>query len=337
MKTAKTLLPELIQSCWYGQSRWALLLLPFSWIFALIAASRRWAYRTGLFNVAHAAVPVVVVGNISVGGTGKTPVVAWLAARLRDSGYSPAIVSRGYGGQVSSEPRLLDAFSTPAEVGDEPVLLQKITGCPVIVCGDRAAAVERAAAEGVNVVISDDGLQHYGMHRVAEIAVVDGQRGFGNGYLMPAGPLREPVSRLDAADAVLVNHGSGDIPGFEFTLRQTGAIRLGDSALCDLNEFAGSEVWGLAGIGNPQRFYTQLREHGLLVREVSVPDHGKVDIEALLKQRDMPVFMTAKDAVKYSASDKQQLWYVPVDIEITSQDADEIMSRIRRRLAKNHE
>jgi tetraacyldisaccharide 4'-kinase len=332
MKKAKALLTELLESSWYGRSRWSLLLLPLAWVFGLLAAIRRLAYRLGIFKVVRASIPVIVVGNISVGGTGKTPVVGWLVNRLKESGYSPAIVSRGYGGQKFTQAHLLSTSSQAAEVGDEPLLLQQLTGCPVAVCTDRAAAVALVAANGADVVISDDGLQHYRMHRDVEIVVIDGQRGFGNGFLLPAGPLREPVSRLQSVEAVLINQGSGKIPGFHFCLRQQGAISLDGGSHRDLKDFADREVWAIAGIGNPQRFYNELREAGLIVHEIAVPDHGTVSIEALLANKKLPVFMTAKDAVKYTAREGQELWYVPVDLDIDSDDAVAIFNKITGRL-----
>ncbi len=333
MKKVTTLLPEWLQSCWYGRSRWSLLLLPLAWVFALLAAVRRFAYRKGIFKVVHTSIPVIVVGNISVGGTGKTPVVGWLAGQLKEKGYKPGIVSRGYGGHASAEARLLTATSLAEEVGDEPVLLRRLTGCPVAVCADRAAAVALVTANGADVVISDDGLQHYRMHRDVEIVVVDGQRGFGNGFLLPAGPLREPVSRLQSADVVLVNQSKGEVAGSCFYLEQQGAINLADSRERQLKEFSGQDVWGLAGIGNPQRFYRELREAGLVVHEVAVPDHGTVNIDELLLKNNRPVFMTAKDAVKYLPNDHKELWYVPVKLQFEPDDAAAVFGKINKRLA----
>ncbi|NND54734.1 MAG: tetraacyldisaccharide 4'-kinase [Gammaproteobacteria bacterium] len=298
---------------WYGRAWWAIPLLPFAALFWLVSVTRRFLYRSKIWRRPDLPVPVVVVGNITVGGTGKTPVVAWLAGQLREAGFSPAIVSRGYGGSRSVVP-LLVSDATPVEVsGDEPCLLRKLTGCDIVVCVDRVAAVRCAAEHGANVVIADDGLQHYRMRRAVEIVVIDSQRGTGNGWLLPAGPLRESRGRLKTVDAVLSNGDSRLSDSIPFQLPQHHAVSLADGRQKSLDEFSG-EVWAVAGIGNPQRFYDGLRARGLKVLETDVPDHGHTDIERLVRQRPLPVLMTEKDAVKYRLAEPIDAWYVPVRV-----------------------
>ena len=327
----KASLRRRIETRWYDNSGPFLLLLPLSWLFALLSALRRGLFRSGLLRAPALPVPVIVVGNISVGGTGKTPIAVWLVKQLIDRGHRPGIVSRGYGGESARQPRLVTDKDAKA-YGDEPVLLAALTGCPVCVCGDRVAAVRLVAQEGVTVVISDDGLQHYRMRRVAEFVVVDGERGFGNGHLLPAGPLREPVSRAYASDAMLINGQSDQLTGIPFTLEQRDAVNLATGASRPLSAFAGQRVWGVAGIGNPGRFYRQLAKAGLQIDEVPVPDHGSVSIEGLLRQKDQPVVMTEKDAVKYPDVSAENIWCVPVIAVCAPADCEKIMALVRNRL-----
>lgn len=302
---------------WYGDSWLAVLLQPLAWLFAAGAALRRLAYRRGWFAAPALPVPVVVVGNITVGGSGKTPVVIWLAEALRRRGYRPAIVSRGYGGRVSSVPRMVKGGDAAADVGDEPLVLREATGLPVCVCAHRVSAVRKVAALGATVAIADDGLQHYALRRAFEFVVVDGRRRFGNGRRLPAGPLRESLDRLNEADAVLLNGGderAGE-PGRRFDLVQGAARRLGKPDVSrPLAAFAGQRVWAVAGIGDPERFFEQLRCTGIQVDAVPLDDHGRIDLLPLLREREQPVLMTEKDAVKYPGL-PGDFWVVPVTVQ----------------------
>lgn len=288
-----------LQALWYGGSPLAWLLLPFAGLFALVTGGRRLAYRAGWFRVHRLPVPVIVVGNVTVGGTGKTPVTGWLAGLCRQAGLRPGIVSRGYGGRPSPAPRLVGADDDAAEVGDEPLLLRRQTGVPVCVHPDRVAAGQRLIEEGVNVVIADDGLQHYRLHRDLEIAVLDGERRLGNGFLLPAGPLREGAARLRGVDLVLVNGGRAEAGEFALHARIGRLRALDGSAHCELDVLRGQDVRVVAGIGNPGRFHGQLAAAGLRVEPVAVPDHGRVDLPALARASRVPIVMTEKDAVKY--------------------------------------
>ena len=277
--------------------------------------------KTGLLHRETPSLPVIVIGNLNVGGTGKTPLTLELANRLRQRGLRPGIVSRGYGGVKGAKPILVSAESDPAVVGDEPVLLASNTQCPVVVHPDRVAAVERLADEGVEVVISDDGLQHYRMRRNYEVVVVDGARGFGNGRVLPAGPLREPISRLRSVDQVMI-HGKWEMPNarpsqaMSFDLRVVQAISLADQQVRPLADFAGKTVHAVAGIGNPARFFETLRGHGMEVLEHAFPDHAKYRTKDLAFGDDLPLLMTEKDVVKCRKLGLRNAWYVPVEIVV---------------------
>lgn len=315
------------EALWQVRSPVTLLLLPLSWLFALAVRLRRWYWLSGPGRPRRLPVPVIVVGNITVGGTGKTPVVDWLVGVCRAAGFVPGIVSRGYGGRVRSAPRLVQADDDPVEVGDEPLLLRRRTGVPVCICPDRVAAGERLVAEGVTLIIADDGLQHYRLARDIEIAVVDGERRFGNGLLLPAGPLREPASRLAEVDAVLLNGGK-DTAGTVFQVRIDSAMVLGGGEHRSLESFRGQQVRVLAGIGNPQRFYAQLTGTGIEVIPVPVADHHTVSLAELFQQAATPVFMTEKDAVKYQPLPGCALWVVPMEIDMPAEFREFLLARL---------
>ena len=322
-------LDGLLQSAWYGRSVLAWLLSPLALLFGLGVACRHFAYRAGLLRTHRPGVPVIVVGNITVGGTGKTPVVAWLVEVCRGAGMNPGIVSRGYGGQAAAEPRMVSRDDDPSSVGDEPLLLRRQTGAPVCVHADRVAAARRLAREGVDVVIADDGLQHYRLHRDLEIAVLDGERRLGNGFLLPAGPLREPAARLREVDFVLVNGGRAR-DGEVAVGTRAGMLRsLDGRAETSLAALAGQRVRAVAGIGNPGRFHTQLEEAGLHVEPVPVADHGKVDLAALSRASAVPIVMTEKDAVKYRAADAAcPVWVAGLEVTVPATVAAAILGRL---------
>lgn len=319
-----------LQALWYGGSPLAWLLLPFAGLFGLVTGCRRLAYRSGWLAVHRLPVPVLVVGNITVGGTGKTPVTAWLAGLCRDAGLRPGIVSRGYGGRPSASPRLVGADDDAADVGDEPLLLRRQTGVPVCVHPDRVAAGRRLIDEGVNVIIADDGLQHYRLHRDLEIVVLDGERRLGNGFLLPAGPLREGAARLRRADLVLANGGQ---PGEgEFPLRSgIGRLRALDGSVhCALEVLHGHAVRAVAGIGNPGRFHAQLAAAGLRVEPVAVPDHGRVDLPALARASTVPIVMTEKDAVKYRpVHGGCPVWVAELELVVPDAVGARVLGRVR--------
>jgi tetraacyldisaccharide 4'-kinase len=332
--TMQASLHKSIESIWYGNSAGAWLLMPLAWLYGLVVAVRRSLYSADLLTRPQLPVPVIIVGNITVGGTGKSPVVAWLAQQLTTAGYTPGIVSRGYGGSHSGSALLVDKKSDAAIVGDEPLMLAQMTGCPVCICADRVAAVEMIAQQGVNVVIADDGLQHYRLRRSGELIVVDGQRGFGNKKLLPAGPLRENLQRIKQADALLINGGSELIDGTEFNLVPGDLLSVDGRQTIALKDFHGLRVWGVAGIGNPERFYSMLNNAGIEVDRIDVADHGKYPLKSLIERRNQPILMTQKDAVKYHSSAPQNAWYLPVEVAFADADATKLLQLISKQLAK---
>ena len=240
---------ERLQSAWYGTARAPWWTGPLSWLYGALTALRRGLYRADVLRSTRLSVPVIVIGNLSVGGTGKTPLTIALAEGLRERGYSPGVVSRGYGG-TQKLPLLLDASAAPAQVGDEPCLI-RASGVPVAVGRDRPAAAKLLIAAGCDVVIADDGLQHYALARDLEICVIDGVRRFGNGRLLPAGPLREPMSRLQQVDYRVCNGGAVTPGDIAMELRGGMARALVDDHAKPLVDFAGQTVHAVAAIGNP--------------------------------------------------------------------------------------
>jgi tetraacyldisaccharide 4'-kinase len=322
---------------WYREQPRASLLQPLAWLYAALVALRQRAYVSGLARAAGAGRPVVVVGNLTVGGTGKTPLVIWLAQALAASGLRVGIVARGYGGRREDRaPRQVRADSPWREVGDESLLLARRSGCPTVVGVDRLAAARALVAEGMDLIVSDDGLQHLRLARDCEIVVIDGARGFGNGRLLPAGPLREPLRRLRQVDAVVVNGSvAGDslaalLPPAVFAMRleASEAVGVGDARRRPLAAFRGARVHGVAGIGNPQRFFAELRGQGMEVIEHAFPDHHALTATELAFGDDLPVLMTEKDAVKCSALADPRLWYVPVTAQLSTRDAHELLARV---------
>lgn len=322
-----------LESHWYRTTPLTLLLLPLSWLFCAVALARRWAYRSGLLKTVRFPVPVIVVGNISVGGTGKTPLVVWLVALLRKAGYHPGIISRGYGGGADHWPQPVQADSDPTQVGDEAVLLARRCRCPMTVGPDRPAAA-RALLEyaDCDIIISDDGLQHYRLGRDVEIAVVDGVRRFGNGHCLPAGPLREPVRRLRSVDMVIANGHAGSR---EYAMKlQPASLHnlLHSEKTRPLQQFADQRVHAIAGIGNPARFFELLTRHGLGVIEHPFVDHHPFRSEDLDFDDELPVLMTEKDAVKCQTFAKAHHWYLPVDAQL----AERVPQILLRLIGKTH-
>jgi tetraacyldisaccharide 4'-kinase len=326
---------------WYGQERspW---LAPLSFIYGAIMALRNGLYYIGLRHRQRVGAPVVVIGNLTVGGTGKTPLVAWLSLKLTAVGLRVAIVSRGYGGKARGVTRVT-VHSRPSEVGDEPLLLARRSQATVFVGRDRVAAARKAVADGADVVLSDDGLQHLAMVRDCEIVVIDGQRGFGNGCLLPRGPLRERPSRLRRVNAVVIN-GAMTAPKLSlprllsrthFVMNmQPGDARpvSGGAALRSLASFRGTGVHAVAAIGNPQRFFDTLRNAGLTIYEHPLPDHHAFRSGDLNFGDSLPILMTEKDAVKCVAFADERCWYVPVTAEFAEGEARELIDMVLARI-----
>ena len=300
---------------WYRRGILAWLLWPVSILFLLLVCMRRLAYAVRLFGSSHPGIPVIVVGNLTVGGSGKTPLVIWIAELLKSKGWAPGIVSRGYGAAVN-EPRAATVVSEAREVGDEPIVLSRRSGCPVWVGPDRVqvAALLRAAHKDVDVLVLDDGLQHYAIRRDLEIAVVDG-RGFGNGFLLPAGPLREPKSRLRSVHAV-VSHES-PIKGYAMKLEGHQVHRMTDARERRvLESFAGQKVHAVAGIGDPNRFFLHLAAAGIKLLPHPFPDHHAFAPRDLEFGDQLPVMLTEKDAVKLRSAARPHWWVLPVSARL---------------------
>ncbi len=301
-----------LQDSWYRRSGFTWLLLPLSWLFCLLVQARRTLYRIGLLHSQRLPVPVIVAGNITVGGTGKTPLVIALVELLRAQGWKPGVISRGYGGQASEWPQAVDADADPRLVGDEPLLIAQRTGAPMAVGPDRAAAARHLLdSHDVDIIISDDGLQHYRLQRDVEIVVVDGARRLGNGHCLPAGPLREPHGRLQQADFVVVN--GGGFEGLAMSLEPAPPRAVGEEQRTQpLEQFRGQRVHALAGIGHPQRFFSMLEQAGLAIVPHPFPDHHRFSAADLDFGDAAPVLMTEKDAVKCRTICDGRHWYIPV-------------------------
>jgi tetraacyldisaccharide 4'-kinase len=328
---------------WYGGTG-PLWLAPLSFLYGTVMGFRGLLYRMGLRHRVRVKAPVIVVGNLTVGGTGKTPLVAWLSTHLSAVGLRVAIVSRGYGGKARGVTRVT-VHSRPSEVGDEPLLLARRAQATVFVGRDRVAAAKVAVADGADIVICDDGLQHLALMRDCEIVVIDGQRGFGNGCLLPRGPLRERTRRLRRVNAVVVN-GAITAPGFalpgfltrtHFVMKmQPGDARpaSGSGSLRSLTSFRGTGVHAVAAIGNPQRFFDMLRNTGLTLYEHPLPDHHVFKAGDLNFGDNLPVLMTEKDAVKCVAFADDRCWYVPVTAEFAENEARELTDLVLARASE---
>jgi tetraacyldisaccharide 4'-kinase len=325
---------EIFNSIWYGNNPLRFVLWPLAQIYLWLVRLRRLAYSRGWLAAVEAAVPVIVVGNVSVGGTGKTPFVIWLAGELRQRGRRVGIVTRGYRGKGREWPRAVTGDSDPDEVGDEPVLLARRTSCPVVAGPDRVACVEALlAAERVDVVLSDDGLQHYRLARRFEIAVVDGVRGMGNGLCLPAGPLREPVARLSEVDAIVVNGGTWGHAGvFRGEAVVTRVYNLKDGSVRTLDSFRSDPVHAVAGIGNPQRFFDLLRDADLEVIAHPLEDHADIGVDELTFDEAGAVLITEKDAVKCERLGVPGVWCVVVDLHFDADRTARLMRLVLRDL-----
>ncbi|MES2672592.1 MAG: tetraacyldisaccharide 4'-kinase [Pseudomonadota bacterium] len=300
-------------NAWYGKSKWVYLLLPLNWLFCCVS----WLRKCYLIQFAQEslAVPVIVVGNISIGGTGKTPLIIALVEYLQQQGHTPGVVSRGYGGKAPHYPYLLNDLTQAKESGDEPLLVFRATKCSVCVAPDRVAAAKLLVEQGCSIVLSDDGLQHYRLGRDIEIAVVDGSRRFGNTYRLPVGPLREPISRLKAVDIVVLNNSLQsqfpvyDFPLFNMKLHASAWRQVQGQQLISLDKLQFEKsVHAVAGIGNPQRFFNTLDGLSLTYQPHIFADHHKFSAADFQFANNDPVVMTEKDAVKCQSFAKPQ-WY----------------------------
>ncbi len=329
---------DLTDRLWYGAGRPLWPLMPLSRLYQTIAARRR---KRLALAAPVLPVPVVVVGNITAGGTGKSPLTIWLAAHFEKQGWRPVILSRGYGGKGSGEkPLLVRADTDPALAGDEPVMLAAQTGCPVLVHPQRLESARLVLAENLgNLLLCDDGLQHYALARDVEIAVFDGARGVGNGALIPAGPLREPVGRIDEVDLVVVNGVAGprvpDHPrSYTMTLQPAGVRHLLTGEVRDARDWLqGRSCVAVAGIGNPARFFNQLTELGARVERRAFPDHHRYTEKDIATGDERPVLMTAKDAVKIKPFADERCWVLDVAPELPESFARAVDDTLEHKLS----
>ncbi len=326
---------------WLSRGPLAWLLLPAGWLFRVVVGARRWLYRAGLREVARLPVPVIVIGNVFVGGTGKTPLVIWLVRMLGTAGYHPGVISRGYGGSQQAPQEVVPRTASGVaarQSGDEPVLIASRTGCPVVVGRDRVAAARMLLRlhPAVDIIVSDDGLQHYRLPRQVEVAVFDA-RGTGNGWMLPAGPLREPATR--ARDFTVIN-GAASAPGVEgdtwqMTLVAGDAWQLTDpsrrmplTSLC-----AGKQVLASAGIGNPARFFAMLTSMGLEFEALPLPDHYPFEHNPFEARTADIILVTEKDAVKCAGNaaldSDARIWVVPVTAALDEPLIERILERLR--------
>lgn len=324
-----------LAEAWYSASRWPYVLAPVALAYRMLVGLRRLLYRRGVFRSPRLPLPVVVIGNIAVGGTGKTPLVLWLAERLAAAGHKPGVVCKSYAAQADSPGRVTTS-DAPAVRGDEAVLLASRLSCPVWSGPDRVqtARALHAAHPEVNVLLCDDGLQHYALARDVEIVVIDAQRGFGNGLMLPAGPLREARSRLRSVDAIVLNGNDkvdtpASVPTFRMRLHGECWRSVNDARqTADATRFIGRRVVAIAGIGHPARFFEHLRKQGIDVAPHAFPDHHRyIEAEIASLEADY-VLMTEKDAIKCARFPDTRMWTLPVSAEIEHELLGVILARI---------
>lgn len=311
-----------VERQWYSSSSPICYLAPLSWPFAAIVWLRRKLYSWGIFKTAGPDCPVVIVGNLSVGGTGKTPLIVWLAECFKKNGWKPGIISRGYGGKASSWPQQVRPDSDPLVVGDEAVLIARRSKCPMAVGPNRVQAANSLQKYNqCDIILSDDGLQHYALKRDIEIVVIDSNRLFGNGHFLPIGPMREGIARLSKADLVVYNGdcGNSETEGTIMNMSGEIAVNSGRQDLkVPLTEFSSTHCHAVAGIGNPKRFFDHLKSHGLNFEAHRFPDHHHYVEKDLCFGDDAPILMTEKDAVKCFRFSQKNHWFIPVQAELGS-------------------
>ncbi len=323
----------LVHKIWYENHWLQWLLWPLSWLFGMISSMRRMSFSSGLNKQITLSVPVIIVGNITAGGSGKTPMVIHLIELLRAQGYTPGVVSRGYGAKVEGVVTVTE-HHTPEQVGDEPAMIFARTKVPMVVGAKRVNAAHALLnIADVDVIISDDGLQHYALGRDIEIAILDGERRLGNQKLIPAGPLREPVSRLSSVDFVVINGGHASISEFLMTLEPSAPIALKPDHKSLLKS---DRIVAMAGIGNPQRFFNTLIQSGYdCFQTHEFADHQAYHQDALSQLAiDKPLIMTEKDAIKCKQFAQSNWWYLPVDARLTKKFDDQLLKKLSATITK---
>ena len=345
-------LADKIVKAWYRKAFWIKLFWPFSLLFALVSGFRRWRYRRSWKTLPASNVPVIVIGNLTVGGAGKSPLASYLVRALREQGFKPGIVSRGYGAQKPIDSAVLvTEQSTADQVGDEPLMLFQMLACPVCVCPERNQAVRALEQAGCDLILSDDGLQHYAMQRDLEICVFDAERLWGNGQLLPAGPMRESLKRLQSVDFVVLNgqlpedqsaqdylhskleqdgYASKSIkaPVLNMTLAPEDLKSLDSAQTLPLESLKEQKVAAVAGIGNPERFFATLSQLGARVEGRAFADHHAYQVDDFRGLDSALIVMTEKDAVKCRNLALDNLWYLPVRAQLSDNLAQKICERL---------
>lgn len=324
---------------WFSSSLYYIILIPFSWLYGLVSMFNRMSYQYGWRKVYRFSIPIVIIGNLTIGGNGKTPMVIWLVERLKSHGWKVGVISRGYKGKSNYYPIVLDATSSSNECGDEPILIQRRTGALVAVSPKRANAISALLCIQplLDIIISDDGLQHYALFRDIEWVIINGMLRFGNGYLLPAGPMRERIFRLNQVHAIIVN-GSSKI------MIRSGEILMQLYFNVIVNMLTGErkplnvlkKVVAMAGIAYPMQFFMTLRNNGIIpIKEISFADHHVYSEKMLISivNEDEVLLMTEKDAVKCVDFAHSNWWYVHMDVKINKMDEimllDEVEKKIR--------
>ena len=324
---------KFLNEVWYKDHFVGTWLMPFSFIFTDVVKFRRWMYKKGFKPVEKLSVPVIIVGNITLGGTGKTPLVIYMAQQLKAAGFKPGVISRGYGGQSDSWPLKVTADSDTLQVGDEPLIIAQQAGCPVAVGPVRADSARLLLdSEACDVIISDDGLQHYALHRDIEIVVIDGVRRFGNNFCLPSGPLREPQERIREVDFIICNGGETEENEISMQLEGAYAVNMQTQERKALAEFKELNCYAMAGIGNPQRFFDLLKQYGLDCQTDSFPDHYIYTEKDIRYKGAEAIFMTEKDAVKCLAFASEQHWFVPVQAKLENQFIENLIALLRTKI-----
>jgi tetraacyldisaccharide 4'-kinase len=328
----KRLLECWANKLWYEDYYIASWLSPLAYIYIDIVRFRHFLYRKGFLKSVAFPVPIIVIGNITVGGTGKTPLVIYLAQRLQHAGFNPGIVTRGYRGKNQQWPLLVTANTSTAQAGDEAVLIANKTGCPVVAAPVRTEAVQYCLDhQPCDIILADDGLQHYALQRDIEIVVIDGERRFGNNFFLPAGPLREPQERIEAVDFVIVNGQSEQPNEIAMTLVTEVAINLVTDEQKPLSAFRSQQCHALAGIGHPQRFFDQLSALGIKTNNHYFANHHQFKARHIQFKDPYPVLMTEKDAIKCRDFAGKQHWSVPVKPQLPDAFFKQLLTLIEQK------
>ena len=324
-----------LEKAWYKKSLWLWFLWPFSLITKQISKRRLTKFLEGSTKTWSTTIPLIVVGNIVAGGTGKTPFVIWLTKKLSELGYKPGVISRGYGGRAKKYPLIVNDSTRARISGDEPRLIFQNTNVPVYVSPNRVEAAKQMIEEtDCNVIISDDGLQHYQLGRDIEIVIFDGYRGIGNNLCLPAGPLREPIERIKSVDFIISSSSSLTKEGIEenaiMKFKATEWVRLSDQKRVALDAWPlGKIIHGVAGIGNPSKFFATLKEIGFKVIEHSFPDHYQFTEEDFTFSEQLPIVMTEKDAARCHKLDIKNIWVLKIEADLPDNFAVELLNKIK--------